>query len=110
MAHIKQALIKKHLVFLTLSNADRDFVSANQDKFTKFAEIKGGASTAADMAEILSLEEAADEEKEVYGPVVLPIYNEETPVAGIEFYFDELNSEETDEFFEETEDKAGNKR
>jgi len=26
--------------------------------------------------------------------------------VGIEFYFDELNSEETDEFFEETEDKA----
>ena len=102
----KASVDKETFGILNLTNADRDFVSANQDKFTKFAEIKGGASTAADTAEILSLEEAADEEKEVYGPVVLPIYNEETPVAGIEFYFDELNSEETDEFFEETEDKA----
>ena len=102
----KASVDKETFGILNLTNADSDFVSANQDKFTKFAEIKGGASTAADTAEILSLEEAADEEKEVYGPVVLPIYNEETPVAGIEFYFDELNSEETDEFFEETEDKA----
>lgn len=102
----KASVDKETFGILNLTNADSDFVSANQDKFTKFAEIKGGASTAADTAEILSLEEAADEEKEVYGPVVLPIYNEETPVAGFEFYFDELNSEETDEFFEETEDKA----
>lgn len=102
----KASVDKDAFGVLNLTGADSDFVSANQDKFTKFAEIKGGASTAADTAEILSLEEAADEEKEVYGPVVLPIYNEETPVAGIEFYFDELNSEETDEFFEETEDKA----
>lgn len=102
----KGSVDKETFGVLDFTGADSEFVSANKDKFTKFAEIKGGASTAADTAEILSLEEAADEEKEVYGPVVLPIYNEETPVAGIEFYFDELNSEETDEFFEETEDKA----
>ena len=102
----KASVDKETFGVLDFTGADSEFVSANKDKFTKFAEIKGGASTAADTAEILSLEEAADEEKEVYGPVVLPIYNEETPVAGIEFYFDELNSEETDEFFEETEDKA----
>lgn len=80
----KASVDKDAFGVLNLTGADSDFVSANQDKFTKFAEIKGGASTAADTAEILSLEEAADEEKEVYGPVVLPIYNEETPVAGIE--------------------------
>lgn len=102
----KASVDKETFGVLDFTGADSEFVSANKDKFTKFAEIKGGASTAADTAEILSLEEATDEEKEVYGPVVLPIYNEETPVAGIEFYFDELNSEETDEFFEETEDKA----
>lgn len=102
----KASVDKETFGVLDFTGADSEFVSANKDKFTKFAEIKGGASTAADTAEILSLEEATDEEKEVYGPVVLPIYNEETPVAGIEFYFDELNSEETDEFFEKTEDKA----
>lgn len=102
----KASVDKETFGVLDFTGADSEFVSANKDKFTKFAEIKGGASTAADTAEILSLEEATDEEKEVYGPVVLPIYNEETSVAGIEFYFDELNSEETDEFFEETEDKA----
>lgn len=80
----KASVDKDAFGVLNLTGADSDFVSANQDKFTKFVEIKGGASTAADTAEILSLEEAADEEKEVYGPVVLPIYNEETPVAGIE--------------------------
>lgn len=80
----KASVDKDAFGVLNLTGADSDFVSANHDKFTKFAEIKGGASTAADTAEILSLEEAADEEKEVYGPVVLPIYNEETPVAGIE--------------------------
>lgn len=80
----KASVDKETSGVLDFTGADSEFVSANQDKFTKFAEIKGGASTAADTAEILSLEEAADEEKEVYGPVVLPIYNEETPVAGIE--------------------------
>lgn len=80
----KGSVDKETFGVLDFTGADSEFVSANQDKFTKFAEIKGGASTAADTAEILSLEEAADEEKEVYGPVVLPIYNEETPVAGIE--------------------------
>ena len=80
----KASVDKETFGVLDFTGADSEFVSANKDKFTKFAEIKGGASTAADTAEILSLEEAADEEKEVYGPVVLPIYNEETPVAGIE--------------------------
>lgn len=101
----KASVDKETFGILNLTNADSDFVSANQDKFTKFAEIKGVASSEK-TTETINLEEYNEEEKEVYGPVVLPIYNEETPVAGIEFYFDELNSEETDEFFEETEDKA----
>ena len=51
--------------------------------------------------ETINLEEYNEEEKEVYGPDALPIYNEEKPVIGTEFYVDEVNSEESNETAEE---------
>lgn len=100
----KASVDKDTFGILDLTNADSDFVSANKDKFTKFAEIKGVASSV-ETTETIKLEEYNEEEKEVYGPVALPIYNEETPVIGTEFYVDEVNSEESNETAEEITEK-----
>lgn len=100
----KASVDKDTFGILDLTNADSDFVSANKDKFTKFAEIKGVASSV-ETTETINLEEYNEEEKEVYGPVALPIYNEETPVIGTEFYVDEVNSEESNETAEEITEK-----
>ncbi len=100
----KASVDKDTFGILDLTNADSDFVSANKDKFTKFAEIKG-VSSSVETTETINLEEYNEEEKEVYGPVALPIYNEETPVIGTEFYVDEVNSEESNETAEEITEK-----
>lgn len=100
----KASVDKDTFGILDLTNADSDFVSANKDKFTKFAEIKGVASSV-ETTETINLEEYNEEEKEVYGPAALPIYNEEKPVIGTEFYVDEVNSEESNETAEEITEK-----
>ena len=100
----KASVDKETFGVLDFTGADSEFVSANKDKFTKFAEIKGVASSL-ETTETINLEEYNEEEKEVYGPVALPIYNEETPVIGTEFYVDEVNSEESNETAEEITEK-----
>ena len=100
----KASVDKDTFGILDLTNADSEFVSANKDKFTKFAEIKGVASSV-ETTETINLEEYNEEEKEVYGPVALPIYNEETPVIGTEFYVGEVNLEESNETAEEITEK-----
>ena len=100
----KASVDKETFGVLDFTGADSEFVSANKDKFTKFAEIKGVASSL-ETTETINLEEYNEEEKEVYGPVALPIYNEETPVIGTEFYVEEVNSEESNETAEEITEK-----
>ena len=100
----KGSVDKETFGVLDFTGADSEFVSANKDKFTKFAEIKGVASSV-ETTETINLEEYNEEEKEVYGPVALPIYNEEKPVIGTEFYVDEVNSEESNETAEEITEK-----
>ena len=55
--------------------------------------------------ELIKTHKDYEEEKEVYGPAALPIYNEEKPVIGTEFYVDEVNSEESNETAEEITEK-----
>ena len=100
----KASVDKDTFGILDLTNADSDFVTANKDKFTKFAEIKG-VSSSVETTETINLEEYNEEEKEVYGPAALPIYNEEKPVIDTEFYVDEVNSEESNETAEEITEK-----
>ena len=100
----KGSVDKETFGVLDFTGADSEFVSANKDKFTKFAEIKG-VSSSVETTETINLEEYNEEEKEVYGPVALPIYNEEKPVIDTEFYVDEVNSEERTDTAEEITEK-----
>lgn len=100
----KGSVDKETFGVLDFTGADSEFVSANKDKFTKFAEIKG-VSSSVETTETINLEEYNEEEKEVYGPAALPIYNEEKPVIDTEFYVDEVNSEESNETAEEITEK-----
>ena len=100
----KGSVDKETFGVLDFTGADSEFVSENKDKFTKFAEIKG-VSSSVETTETINLEEYNEEEKEVYGPAALPIYNEEKPVIDTEFYVDEVNSEESNETAEEITEK-----